>query len=73
MDRRMNFNEIFVIHPDGSIEPRQQIQVGGVSFGPGVRFGRGVSFSGIDFSLFIGRDFQVRKNDSTLNILGVYQ
>ena len=73
MERTMNFNEIFIIHPDGSIEPRQPIQVGGVSFGPGVRFGRGVSFSGIDFSLFVGRNFQVREENGILDILGVYQ
>jgi hypothetical protein len=69
----MNFNEIFFIHPDGSIEPRFPVQVGGVSFGPGVRFGKGVSFSGIDFSLFIGRDFQVRRDGQIINILGIYQ
>lgn len=73
MERTMNFNEIFIIHPDGSIEPRQQIQVGGVGFGPGVRFGHGVSFSGVDFSLFVGRNFQVREENDVLNILGVYQ
>lgn len=69
----MNFNEIFVIHSDGSIEPRQSIQVGGVGFGPGVRFGRGVSFSGIDFSLFVGKNFQVREDQNVLHILGAYQ
>ncbi len=69
----MNFNEIFNTHVDGSIEPRRLIQVGGVSFGPGVRFNRGVSFSGIDFSLFIGREFQVRDENGVINILGVFQ
>ena len=68
----MNFNEIFIVYPDGSIEPRQQIRVGGVGFGPGVRFGHGVSFSGIDFSLFVGRNFQVREENQVVNILGVY-
>ncbi len=70
---RMNFNQIFIVHSDGSIEPRFPVRVGGVSFGPGVRFGKGVSFSGIDFSLFMGKEFQVRREGQIINILGVYQ
>jgi len=54
MPERVHFTEIFNLNSDGSLEPRINIQVGGVSFGPGVRFGRGVSFAGIDFTLFIG-------------------
>lgn len=69
----MNFSEVFITHPDGSIEPKMHVNVGGVSFGPGVRFGRGVSFSGIDFSLFVGRNFQVKEEKGIVNILGVYQ
>jgi hypothetical protein len=50
----MNFNEIFVIHPDGSIEPRQSIMVGGVSLDPVYALAECV-ISGIDFS-FVGRN-----------------
>ena len=73
MEKIMNFNQIFTVHIDGSIEALHPIQVGGVSFGPGVRFGRGVSFSGVDFSLFIGRDFRVKEENGALIILGAYQ
>ena len=69
---RMNFNTIFETHSNGSVEPRQRIRVGGVTFGPGVRFSNGVSFSGVDFTQFIGRDFEVETDGDVLVIKGVY-
>lgn len=70
---RITFNTIFTQHPDGSLEPRQRIRVGGVEFGPGVRFTRGASFAGIDFTLFIGKDFEVEKKNGILIIKGIHQ
>ena len=58
---RVNFSQIFQLNSDGSIEPIRRIRIGGVEFGPGVRFTRGVSFSGIDLSQYIGRDFEVQE------------
>jgi len=70
---RVTFDSIFIRHPDGSLEPRQRIRVGGVEFGPGVRFTRGVSFAGVDFTLFIGRDFEVDIDDKGVMIIkGIY-
>lgn len=69
---RVNFDSIFIQHPDGSLEPRQRIRVGGVTFGPGVKFNRGVSFGGVDFTNFIGRDFEVETDNSVLVIKGIY-
>ncbi|MFA5931848.1 MAG: hypothetical protein WC793_00505 [Candidatus Paceibacterota bacterium] len=70
---RLSFNDIFITYPDGSIEPRQPISVSGVLFGPGVRFNRGVSFAGIDFTLFTDKYFQVRRVGERLDIIGIYQ
>jgi hypothetical protein len=69
---RMNFDTIFTTHNNGSIEPRQRIRVGGVTFGPGVQFTPGVSFSGVDFTQFRGRDFEVETDQDILVIKGVY-
>lgn len=69
---RINFNQIFNTNTDGSIESRQRIRVGGIELGPGVRFGNGVSFGGIDFSQFIGNDFEVDIDGNLVIIKGIY-
>ena len=69
---RVNFDSIFIKHSDGSLEPRQRIRVGGVEFGPGVKFTRGVSFAGIDFTLVIGRDFEIDTDNGVVVIKGIY-
>lgn len=69
---RITFDSIFTQHPDGTLEPRQRIRVGGVEFGPGVRFSRGAAFGGIDFTNFIGRDFEVETDNGVLVIKGIY-
>ncbi len=72
MNDRTNFNLIFRINDDGSIEPLQPVRIGGVQMGPGVRFGRGVMFGGIDLSQYIGREFQTINENGVLVINGVY-
>ena len=72
MEQRINFYNIFKVNVDGSIEPLCFIRIGGVQMGPGVRFGKGVSFSGIDLSQFIGRDFATEKQAEVLVIKGIF-
>lgn len=69
---RINFWKIFQVHPDGSIEPIRRIRIGGVEFGQGVRFRRGVSFSGIDLALHVGRDFDAEEENGVLVLKGIY-
>jgi hypothetical protein len=69
---RVSFSTIFTQHPDGSLEPRQRIRVGGVALGPGVRFSRGAVFGGIDFHQFIGHDFEVETDGDVTVIKGIY-
>jgi len=69
---RLNFDSIFTHHQDGALEPRQRIRVGGVTFGTGVRFTRGVAVGGIDFTQFIGRDLEVETDGDILIIKGIY-
>jgi len=73
-EQRINFYKIFVVHTDGSVEPLRTVKIGGVQLGPGVRFSKGVSFSGIDLTLFIGKDFSVVVHpDGVYEIKGVFK
>ena len=72
MQQRVNFYQIFRINIDGSIEPLRLVKIGGVQMGPGVRFGKGVSFSGIDLSQYVGRDFAVEEQLGVLLIKGIF-
>lgn len=69
---RMKFWQIFKVYPDGSLEPIRRIKIGGVEFGQGVRFTRGVSFSGIDLTLYMGRDFEIEEQNDVLVLKGIY-
>lgn len=69
---RVPFNTVFLQNTDGSLEPIQRIRVGGVELGPGARFSRGVTFGGIDFAQFIGRDLEVETDGEVLVIKGIY-
>lgn len=69
---RINFNQIFNFHPDGSIEPKARVRVGGVEFGPGVKFGRGVQFAGVDLFKLLGKDLAVTQENDIWIIHGVY-
>ena len=40
--------------------------------GPGVKFTKGVSFSGIDLYQFIGRDFAVEDQSGIYVIMGIF-
>jgi hypothetical protein len=73
MPTRLPFSEAFQELPDGSLSPKQPIEVGGTRFGPGVIFTKGVAFGGIDFQLFRGRDLAVElQPDGTLRLIGFY-
>lgn len=55
--RQMHWEQVFVINADGSVSPRGPISYRGVTLGgPGIKFGRGVSFSGVDFASLQGHD-----------------
>lgn len=69
---KVTFDSVFKKYGDGSLEPKQRIRVGGVSLGPGVRFTRGASFGGVDFTLFVDRDLEVKTDKNVLVITGIY-
>ena len=70
--KRFKFSEVFQENSDGSLTPRKQIFVNGISFGPGVNFTKGVSFGGVDFHLFKGKDVAVNEVNGSLIIIGFF-
>jgi len=72
MEQTINFYQIFRVNTDGSIEPLRPVRIGGVQMGPGVKFGRGVSFGGIDLFSFVGRNFRVEEQNGLLIITGIF-
>ncbi|MDO8575331.1 MAG: hypothetical protein Q7R78_01350 [bacterium] len=71
---RYKFLDIFQELIDGSLSPKSQIEINGVSFGPGVIFQKGVAFGGVDFHLYKYFDIATEKlSDGTLRIIGFYK
>lgn len=69
---RINFHQIFNVSADGSISSKEKpIRIGGVQFGPGARF-KNVSFGGVNSSMLIGRDLEVRIENEVYIITGIY-
>lgn len=70
---RVTFDSIFIRHTDGTLEPRQQIRVGGVTLGPGVRFSN-TFFGGVNFSdpQLLGHDLEIQTTSGVVIISGVY-
>lgn len=69
---RVTFDSIFITHEDGTLEPRQRIRVGGVTFGPGVKLSRGVALGGIDFTQFIGHELEIKTDGDIVVIRGIF-
>jgi hypothetical protein len=68
---RINFSQLFVVQ-NGMISPKVQIHLNGVTMSPGVSFGIGVSFGGIDLSQYIGKDFDVNIENDIYYIKGIF-
>lgn len=69
---RYAFNEIFR-EGDNQLEPIRKIRVGGVIFGPGVKFGQGASFGGVDFYQFRGHAIEADEEGDALVVKGIYE
>ena len=70
---RVTFDSIFTKHADGALEPKQNVRIGGVSIGPGVRF-KDTSFGGVDLNnpAFLGHDLEIQTDKDTVVIVGIY-
>lgn len=68
---RYSFNDVFVVQ-NGAISPRRPVQIGGVTMTPGVSFGGGASFSGINLLDYLGKDLEGSEVNGILVIKGFY-
>ncbi|HEY1018924.1 MAG TPA: hypothetical protein VGE25_08010 [Sediminibacterium sp.] len=69
---KVSFNQIFNIS-NGMVTPKVVVHINGVTMSPGVSFGGGVMFGGVDLTKFIGKDFEVEVSNGVYVIKGVYQ
>lgn len=70
---RYPFDAIFQTNPDGSLSPKKVIRVNSITIGPGVSFGHGVSFGGVDFTTYRRFDIAAEDSDGVLVIKGFYK
>lgn len=70
---RVKFWELFQINPDGTLSPKVKIKIAGVQLDPGVKFTRGVAFSGIDLFQYYGVDLEVNQVEDVHEITGIYK
>lgn len=70
---RYAFDRIFRINPDGSLSPKMVVKVNSITIGPGVSFGHGVSFGGVDLTMYRNFDIAAEEEDSVLVIKGFYK
>jgi len=69
---KLDFTEIFEDKPNGTITPRMVINVNGVTFGPGVALGSGVSFGGVNFFEYKHLKIAAEEKNGILIIRGFY-
>ena len=69
--KRYRFYDVFLVQ-NGMISPKIPVSIGGVTMGPGVSFGSGVSFSGVDLSQHISNDIAGYIENGVFIIKGFY-
>jgi hypothetical protein len=70
---RVPYDQVFAVNPDGSVSPKVAVRIGGIQMGPGVAFGRGVQFAGLDLAAIRGCDLEVESYGNLYEIKGYYQ
>jgi len=68
---KKHFDELFSTQ-NGMVSPKVPVNIGGVTMTPGVSFGGGVLFSGVDITQFKGKYFEVELQNGVYVIKGVY-
>jgi len=68
---KKHFDDLFT-NQNGTISPKQIIQINGVTLGPEVSFSNGVFLGGVDLTLFIGKFLEVELQNGVFVIVGVY-
>ncbi|MEQ9104965.1 MAG: hypothetical protein RIE53_09715 [Rhodothermales bacterium] len=71
--KRVRFDSVFRIMPNGTIRPLTNVQIADVTFGPGTAFSQAVAFGGVRLAKYAGHDLQVEEKDDRLILKGVYK
>ena len=69
---RVKFEVVFKQLNKGSLEPQHKTKIGSIIVGPGVVFGKGVAFGGVDFTQFVGNDLEIDFEGDTVVLKGIY-
>ncbi|MEJ0056506.1 MAG: hypothetical protein WDN75_13155 [Bacteroidota bacterium] len=69
---KVHFDEIFSVRRNGIITPRVVVRINGQTMGPGVNFGKGISFGGVDLEEFIDSFLEVENQNGVRVIKGFY-
>jgi hypothetical protein len=57
---------------NGVVTPKVNVNINGVTMSPGVSFGGGVLFGGVELTQYIGKDFDVELQNGVYVIKGIY-
>lgn len=69
---RVHFDELFTVQ-NGMVQPKTPVHINGMTISPGISFGGGVSFGGVDLTQFIGKYLEVDQLPNGLyDIKGFY-
>ena len=73
MEKRYKFLDVFKENTDGSLTPKIQIHVNGITFDSGTTFQKGVAFGGIDFHLYKYWDIVGKEENGVFSVTGFIQ
>lgn len=69
---RMQYSDIFRDNPNGTISPKVYVQLNGVTMGPGVLFGKGIAFGGVNLFDYRNKDLEIELINDVYIIKGFY-
>lgn len=69
---RVPFSQVFRVNPNGSVSPKTTVVFGGVTMGPGVSFGKGAFFGGVEITAHIGKDLEIEHKGGTVILKSIY-
>ena len=70
--QRYKFSDVFEENADGTLTPKIKINVNGVAMGPGVSFGTGATFGGVNFHQYKYHDIAGEYTEDTFHIKGFF-
>lgn len=68
---KVKFEELFNIN-NSMFSPKVEVGINGVIMGPGVSFGKGALFGGIDLSQYISKYLEIELVNNIHQIKGIY-